>query len=503
MNEINIFWIEDNPIQDAFVETASINYPSFRVTNHDHSFVFTLFQHPQEVREYLSMIHSLRRANSVSVLAQKCSQAMPNIVVFDYRLSENFNTSNPTALQYNRPDQCLFIRKHSAAVRLKNAFPEQFGDRVLFSERPTVVDGNYDPDEFRDEMQINTLPLDDEFGLFSGISIVREFKDYVTVGVPATFNKADKADLSPNAAFFEWLNSYDIEEAIKRPQRGNKNWDDIAAFAIPLLQSRIAQQVQSGHVTVSYQQLLNMANGSNRLEYLEIQSVYGEQLLPLDGLFLGDNDEMKSWASSLIRRLPPEHADVNNARNISKTIWHTYVENFEDRILLSDYAHRTTILNASEKTNFEDIKSKLCDPTGEKIAPECSIQTLTESCNKPTIRLIVLLIVSQAAIELEKCREFAPSREEYVDLSSYDFFNVLFPKVNLQNQMILPMHSTSQADDLIDTPRKWLLRALTLDGSKVSQANWFKFDKWITPGEKALLRCLLYEQRQYYPRWLR
>jgi hypothetical protein len=504
MAQINIFWIEDNPIQDDFVEVDGVKYPSFRITKHEGLFVFKLFQHPMEVREYLSMVYSLRRAGLSNKLADRCPGAIPDVVVFDYKLSDNFNTSNPSALQYNRPNQRSFIQKHSAAFRLKETFPEQFKDRVLFNENDAVIEGNYDSDEFRKALEIDNLPLDDEFGLFAGISVVREFKDHITLGIPATFNKTDKSAMSSSALFFEWLNSYDIEDAIKRPEKGNKNWDDIAEFALPLLRIRIGQQIQSRQVTASYQQLLDISNGSQRDNLLRLTSAYGERLLPLDGLFLGDEHEMQIWASKLIALLPLAQTEVERARRISETLWHTFTSDFDDRILLSDYANRTEPLSKAEEAAFEEIKLNLCDPTGSKIAPECSIQTLAQNENEPTVRLAVLLLVTKAAIELQKCREFGPSREEYVDLSSYDFFNLLFPKVNLRNQLVLPMHADtgSKRNALIDTPRKWLFRSLTMEASEVSEANWFKFDEWITLGEKALVRSIYYEERQYYPTWL-
>jgi len=510
MDKINVFWIEDNPIQDDVVEIGGVKYPSFRIREGGEFFSFKIFQHPVEVQEYLAMIHLVKELGHAKKLGETCLGAVPEIVVFDYKLSDNFTTSNPRALQYNHSDQCHFIRDHSATLELKRCFAEEFAGRLLFFERPEVTAGNYDSDEFKTAIGVDTLTLDDEFGLFAGITILREFKDFITLGVPATFNKADRKAMSPNASFHEWINSYDLEDVIRRPKKESKNWNDILRFALPLLRRRLETQIQNGKIIPQYDQLIQLADGLLAGGFISFISAYGQKKLPLDGLFSDEPQEnrtqkISAWAKLLITALPGSGAEIRKAIDVSDELWRVFTRDFGRRIDLSNLAYwereSDRGLTPGEQTVFAKLKKDFGVENGEIKNHTCSIQKLfPKKTNKVdfTIRLTVLHLATRAAINMNKCRDNASNKAIYRELDEYEYFNLLFPIVSLKDDMILPMHKEDDKDDLVEQGRNWAYRKLG-----TTQGDWLNFEKWITPGEKSLLRSIYFAQDEYYPDWLK
>ena len=306
MNRITIFWIEDNPIQNNVDIVKGKEYPKLF---HENLFDYCIFQHPKQVEEYLSLMNALN--GRVKFLAIKCQGALPDIIVFDYKLSEAF-TNNNNALSYTDDDQYKFLKDTSASHKIKEVFPD-ITNEVLFLDRSDVRDGLYMGDKFKSEIKADKILQDDEFGLYCGITILREFKEHASVGVPATINKFEKSAMSYNSLFYEWVNSYDLKGAIERPVKIDevKNWSKILEFSTDLLRKRIVIQVESGKIQLDLQQLIDLNSGKfpafdNHDERIfTFTSVYGTRHLPLDGLFidtgLPERDEaIKNWAGELL-----------------------------------------------------------------------------------------------------------------------------------------------------------------------------------------------------------
>jgi hypothetical protein len=509
MSTVHIFWIEDNTLQEDTTMREGLEFPSLGGAEDGGLFSFKIFQHPVEVHEYLSLVEELKARKPGEALGD--SDALPDIVVFDYKLADNFTTTGDGALSYRKEPQYEFLRSHSASVALRDRFKEVFGDRVLFCERSDVRGGTYRSDEFRKALCVpEVIGINDEFGLFAGLAVVREFKEYVTIGVPATVSKPDPSSMTDNALFYEWLNSYDLKDAINRPKKGEKNWGEILKFALPLLRKRIAAQVRAGKVTPDYQQLVRLSKPNSKEKIFSFTSAYGERRLPLDGLFLDKTQTVQNWAGELMKSLPNSDKVVARAIKVSDRLWDKYRKKFVDRIDLSDYKFRETRggLNAEEKRKFARLKRTYC--TGDKFKGEVSIQHSFEkpSEERAAVRLAVLHLAARAEIEMSKCAEESPNSAFYAELSKYEKFNVLFPFYNLMGRtgsLLLPMHATSDWDELSNRGRKWLADNLKLgkDAAKVTPANCLYFEKWITEGEKTLLKAVFYEDKEFYPRWLR
>lgn len=513
MCTINIFWIEDNPVQDDFVVRDGVPYPSFNITGSNGQFTFKLFQHPVEVQEYLSMVNTLHELDYLGDLGKSCSRAIPDIVVFDYKLSDNFSASNPKALQYSHPAQHAFLERHSASLELKQCFKDEFGSKTLFLDRNDVVEGNYDRDELLESIGVRDFEGNqdnEEFGLYAGIAIIREFKDFITLGVPATFNKADTNSVSPNSLFYEWLNSYDMVDAIHRPDKSSKNWDDIVKFSLPLLRRRIVNQVRSRKITPSFEQLNRLTTiATLNNEVLSFNSAYGERHFPLSGLFLDEPEEkrvqkIKEYAKLLVNNLPGNQADILKAVDVSNMLWTTYVKKYGMRMDISalTYWENKGELNSEQKDRLEKLKSEFGFREGET-SVETSIQTLFQGTSNEvnyTVRLAILHLVTRAAIEMNKCKKHAPGKSIYRELEQYEYFNMLYPEAVLGTDLMLPMHKDSKTEkgEMIGGGKKWIIRRL---GCK--EGDWSNFERWITPAERSLLRSIYFLQDDYYPGWLK
>ena len=224
MDRINIFWIEDNPLFGT-AKNDPERISRFQELQPDNNvFSFTLFQHPYEVREFLYMKNSLKEEQAA--FSQKCPTNIPDIVVFYYKLSESFIPRNQNALEYEKEDMKKILVSMSASNAFKIAFPEYFKDKGLFIEYglQTRININVDIANALGVESGSLSNIDDEFGLFCGLSIIREFKDTITCGVPATINKPDVSNLNVNSAFFEWINKYDLKNALEKEGRDSKDF---------------------------------------------------------------------------------------------------------------------------------------------------------------------------------------------------------------------------------------------------------------------------------------
>lgn len=287
---IVVYWIEDNPIFDNKNTINGVEYPRF---SEEDNFIYYLFQHPMQVKEYLQMISNLNPVERTS-FADKCQAALPDIVVFDYLIKEGLQSTNNNGLNYTNEFQLEFLRKKSVSHCICKAFKRDSSN--LFLELPKVQTGRYTEDAFKKELNVENLDATNEFGLYCGLAIVREFKDYTTVGIPATLFHKDNTKKTQSSIFYEWLNSYDLKDAIDRPADDSaKSWKSILEFSAQILRTRIVAQIQTGKATPDYTQLCALAEGNIPDERIfSFKTIYGKRDLPLDGLFIDKSNEIEA-----------------------------------------------------------------------------------------------------------------------------------------------------------------------------------------------------------------
>jgi hypothetical protein len=527
MNKITVFWIEDNPIQTNEEEINGKKYPKFL---HADFFAYCIFQHPKQVDEYLSMISKLN--GNTSLLAEKCQGALADIVVFDYKLSEAFK-NNTNALSYTDDEHYAYLISKSASHKLKKTFDSLFKTQKLFLDTNDVRNGLYMADKFKTEIRAEKMLPDDEFGLYCGIAIIREFKEYITVGVPATINKADKTTMSNNSLFYEWLNSYDLKGAIERPiptMEKVKDWSEILNFSADLLRKRIETQIGLSKITINLPQLMKYAESlPETLEkrIFTFESTYGERHLPLDGLFIdvaiekrdkailewikGKDEQFPGLLGILATATKIDVPEINNAKLKYKEIYDTYKEKFLERILLSDFSKRETEgLLGNYKELLDKLKLKYSIEANGEIHEDhlCSIELLfnnkelKKSQNKQQeLRLTILMLATRLWID----HQIGNTGNSEISLSKEDYYYVLNPIVNapgsVTNPLTLLMHSDIPGSTFMDSFQKFLKRS----NANIPESDWSNFMVWIKPGEQIFLKAFfqsdLYELKKL-PDWL-
>ncbi len=311
---LNIFWIEDHPASLEFKyasEDSTLRVPQLYEEEY---FTYFIFQHPFEVKEYLEMLHELQTNTSVKKdLLKKEPLAVPDLIVFDYKLSDHFSLRSPErgALRYNKEIQLGFIREKSISRQLKSSF-EIFKNRILFHEREDVVTGQFSVEELKSALSTedNLTNFDDEFGLFSGLVLLREFKNYITIGVPASLNKMEPEMMKPDSRYYEWLNEYDLKESLAKSDKGEKKWEALLKFGLPVLQKRIIKFAKEGRIRFGLKIISDLMkeirNQDNGKKAIKFETEYGLKEINLDGLFVNIDDPKRrnesiiNWLKELV-----------------------------------------------------------------------------------------------------------------------------------------------------------------------------------------------------------
>ncbi len=392
-SRINILWIEDNPLLSERiannghdgtekVKKAGKDFiiPSMKsLKNDSNHFNLKILQHPEEIKEYLAMCSKVVETKGANYLSH-ADGVIPDIVVFDYMLNENFTTSTKNSISYAtvmKPIREMFNPTYSF---LKKEYDDIFGNYVLFPERSSNYTDeilfrqiNYD----KGHRLAKTIEKDiantkdDEFGLYAGVLIVRFFKEYVTCGLPATFNKKDRGSLQPTAKYFEWLNGYDLESALQRENKGNKNWKNILSDGAALLRKRIESQLATGKIMIAYSHLNELSKEKLPGERVfTFESIYGSKNLPLDGLFIdvGKNERdatINEWAKVLLGVYASKSGfkfnEYEKAKDISLSLIKQYQANEEvdKRDKLSELVVKLILgnLSAEEDKTLQDLMS--------------------------------------------------------------------------------------------------------------------------------------------------
>lgn len=332
---INILWIEDNPLLSKniiIIDNLEYLIPSLSIDkNLKTLFNLKVLQHPEEIKEYLELCNDVVTYKAKSSLADSAS-VIPDIIVFDYMLSENFNSTGSNSVSYsahNKPVRVIINPNYE----IKEAHEDIFKDKILFSENCK----NYSKECFL--KKINEVEVDDyivksdilnskndEFGLYSGISILRFYKDHITCAVPATF-KESKTELATAAKYFEWLNEYDLKNAFSRENRSDKKWNKVLAFGTEMLRNRILEQAKQGKIWFNVNNLISVSKGES--SFIEITSSFSIKEISLKALFFCSDEEQvkvlsKEFANHILEIVITDLETYVASKEIADKLWNTY-----------------------------------------------------------------------------------------------------------------------------------------------------------------------------------
>ncbi|MER0441578.1 hypothetical protein [Emticicia sp. W12TSBA100-4] len=400
--QINVLWIEDNPCNDgllaeALAERDSIDLgdvpPNIEVPAITFSpdsgrleyfkyFNLQILQHPEEIKEYLSMSLEVEDKYGSKALGS-IDGGIPDIVPFDYKLSPNITinrndeTENPGNIfyisefrklrEYYNPNFKIiksFFRDRTLTLEnVENYYFEEFSQKI-----------NYDLQQ-RDQ-SVETLDRvnlkDDDMGLFAGVLVSRQFRNHVTVGIPVTNNKRRVDLLTAHGKYYEWLNSYDLGTMFRRTNKGSKKWIDILQEAVQQLRQRIKTQVESGKIQPNLTQLIDLKSGhfpifgNDDKRIFTFTSIYGTRELPLDGLFIdvdvAERDEaIMRWASQLYTILLAGRTDaeITDAERIVSRFWTAYTSGLMRQRHIFSFLELQKEILASEGVKLDKDQDKI------------------------------------------------------------------------------------------------------------------------------------------------
>lgn len=493
MEKINIFWIEDNMLFGS-AKGASDRIKDWKEKLPDNNlFELTLFQNPIEIKEYLELKTSIITTDD---MLERCPHNVPDIVVFDYKLSDSFKASNDNAFDYHHNE----FSSRRASERFINSYNE-LSNFNQFSGVQSDADKikSFARDISKKEGEISNL--DDEFGLFCGLSIIREFKDFITCGVPASVFKSERGVMNHNSAFYEWLNEYDLKDALDKDKRESKDLkNNIIPFAVKLLRKRIITQIKNKSIIINLDSLqtnLNFYKDTNNISQiynssLGFDSNYGYKELCFKALFndcsldqnlqsdkkteilneieneiifikkntkitnkdkellLNELCNKKSaiefttelqfevWVflNDILESLQIKNYELNNINEACSKLWNAYLNDFESRIELSDLYVRLKNkenLSTLELNILENHLSKFKVDHDDKIDKTEVVSIENFRFASNQLKLIVGILVTRFHIEMIKRITKFGVRNIYSQPDEIDIYIILNPINNSSN----------------------------------------------------------------------
>jgi len=515
---IRILLIDDSP--ETFISNDKRYAPSFDEGFGDENkkdaykkhFALQWLQSPDDAQDYLSLSNEVSTNQGDHALAKLSPP--PHIVIFDYRMAPGWgrNQSWPDDLSDHIPTFRLAgslkqpLLRDEPKILLKN-----------FYEKEGIVNtGKKEANTTRENLIGSFTGNDDNLGCYAGALVVQLFNNHPCVGIPVT--SKGQHEIKGEALYFEWLLDKQFDGLFGYKYSTSPLWDELIPKALKVLRERIINMIKVKKITPDLKQIVSLSQMQALPEAetggsFNFTSVYGQYSFPLDGLFIDYEqserlEAINTWAMRMLKALPLSYPVIEKAKNAATTIWDKYKTGFYDRILISEFTSRTEPLTSAENKLYTEVKArmKLTTKTGlitEK--NECSIQTLFhKDDDRQAIRLAVLIVVTEGAIALQMQRVASEYSADYPVLTADEYFNMLFPYVNLKNGLILPMHcdTSDEKDKLTDAGIKWLMSHLSLNEVPIKQGKIFLMEDWISPGERAILQSIFYKDAAYYPAWL-
>ena len=395
---INILWIEDNPLTNSLsaeivnkrvgkelfdYSLSDIPAINFKGENEDcfRFFDLKILQHPEEIKEYIKLCNLVEDKYGPVALGE-LDGVIPEIVAFDYQLADNiainmegrdkfyipYDVKWKSVRKYFNPnfkilEKYKLLTPHLESSNIKYKV-DDFIKRINYIKTGEQFNVNKDKSELVDN---TTGKGRDDLGLYSGIEVLRLFRNHACIGIPATRNKAKRESLHSFSKYYEWLNENDLSTALDRKERDNKSWDSIIKDGVKQLKIRIINLVETNKITLNLSQLMEYAGDNIPKEpdkrILSFQTAYGVRHLPLDGLFIDSPKKERElaiaeWAKIVLQIF--KTGPYKTARDISTKLIQAYqaVPVIRNRVRLSELAVKlcnNETLSSKEDNNLTDL----------------------------------------------------------------------------------------------------------------------------------------------------
>lgn len=389
MNKINLLLIDDNPkfcwlsLNDA-IQLGFLKNDGYTVSNlrkkipaiindapNDESshwkdinkyFNLKWLQSPLDVKEFCDLSSEIENRFTSLKLGER--GFVPEIICFDYALSDNMDNS-----YYDCESDRNILSKINPNYLLADFFSSELKEEKTLYRHQDDVPLNY---------KIESQSSGDNMGCYAGGIVAFMFRNTPCSSVPVTFKTKDKVQ-GKEAGYFEWLLHNELDEVFDWESRGDdKSWYTIIKIATKNLRKRIKKLIQSRKIIPKYEELLSLSIGENENTggVFTFTSIYGIRELPLDGLFIEFNNEIRSakiseWAGEVLEILYHQTQyslstdSLKNASLFSKDLWDSYRDT-------SSVLKRLKISELNYLLSMDDLKFR----TELKMTPHESIDEL-------------------------------------------------------------------------------------------------------------------------------
>ena len=204
---------------------------------------------------------------------------VPEIVCFDYAL-----TGEPRAVEH---------RDHVPKDELEQISPLPALRRLAKSMGIPVSEMKGLPDSL--QRQTRT----DCYGLYVGVLLYDTFIDHPLAPVAVTRYPSQTITENQDGQFFEWFLQTKHGETFSRRGRPAPSWEELIIEGVKTLQVRIRELFCANAIQVDLDDLMKMSRGKHHV--LTIGSRYGVRRLPVQGLFIGEQDipdAASKWAKA-------------------------------------------------------------------------------------------------------------------------------------------------------------------------------------------------------------
>lgn len=534
-DKINITLIEDNPLQfeDLMSANGEINLSSIDNGLSQH-FILSLFQHPVEVKEFIQSF-SLLKDNYSDIEIGGFGNIIPDIVVFDYKLSDNLTIDkNPGSIKYNSNSKILreklnpiyTIKSKLDPLNVKvyplfdnvkqyriNSFINSISKNGKGTEKFIEIE-ELGEDEIKAKMpELN----DDELGLYCGISIWKMFTHYLTVCIPATQNKNAIEKLHTHSKFYEWLYENDLSEMFLDTNRGDKTWDKILPKAMKHFRARILELAKRNKVSFDLDNLLEILNCTNENQFdnlpLIIVTAYGVKKYHLKALFIGKKENIVDAVINFIKSDILEGIlDISDFDTFKKiktefnNIWKFYTDKFETVAYLSLLytESKQNILVEPKSRIFENLKMEFPLNNNKKPSFANPVSVFKANLSDKEKRLLFFCLCIKGVLQFNlnknvyRISKNKTYYENFEILNDEDFSYITSPLLEeyVNHPYCLEMHI-----DAVETPNNRFYRTydslkklnIKLDKEKVEKI-WLGIITCITPAENSFVKSFFHNE---------
>lgn len=417
---------------------------------------------------------------------------VPEVVLFDYALTGHEDMNYP-----NESDDMEILQRSVPIYNLKKILTDKDGESKTHTIEP------FDLSVFEIESGLNS----DNIGCIGGVLTVSYFRNHPCIGI-ATTRKSDEHLKGQEAKFVEGLvkepHQFDFS---LRGNNNNLNWETLLKRSASNLRERIKILIQSSKITPSLSQLIELAGGTITDRVFTFTSIYGERVLPLDGLFIdveeaNRNESIKNFAKKCLD-LHLKNANEGLTKDVLEAAIKFCVDlleqydnkegKFLERIRFSQLKQKAdnSTITTEQQTELDGIYTKLgMDKDAKEYKDAFDLRHYNganDNLVKRYAALFVMVNIYNRYLEFKESNadktEFKGKPYLFTQPEKMDYLLAIYPRP--ATPLVMPLHGAS---DGLDNDLKRTTKRANTDTAGILINSVLNKKDGISDGEKFLLQ---------------